>query len=311
MPLRHADILSVPSAFCTPRQWVGRKDSIFRGQPRGIVLVSDAPAQRSSRKMPWETWTSTRLVESLVSLSPSLMGRVVGIDGFCGTPECHRATNELLRFLLPQILASSLPCFIAGDFNCPLETLEIWSTLQSLGSVDANQIFHDSTGFPLMPMWKGQTRIDFILVPPSLITFYFTIFYHTDATVSDHSFIAANLELPGVPPVVQVWKTCKDARSLGINLQQALGEVERNWEAFDLAISLGRTKDALKASPSSMKNPWQRWWLHLAPSRENPSKVDRTRVWLKNHSMPLCLKLPRPQNSMFPGMMRRPVCGSR
>ena len=231
-------------AFCNPRQWVGRKDSLFCGQSGGTVLLSDTPARRSSLKMPWETWTSTRLVESLVCLTPTLMGRVIGIYGYCGTPECHRATNELIRSLLPEICASTLPCFVVGDFNCSLDTLEIWSTLQSMGWADANQYFNNLTGYPLKPTWKGQARIDFILVPPPLIR-YFTSFYHTDGTVSDHSFIAANFDLPTGPPGIQVWKTCKDARSLGLDLKEALGQIQRDWRNFDLAISLGSVEEAL------------------------------------------------------------------
>ena len=59
----------ISSDFCSPRRWVGRKDSHFRGKSGGVVLVSDSPTPTSSIQMVWEAWTSTRLVEAWVSLS--------------------------------------------------------------------------------------------------------------------------------------------------------------------------------------------------------------------------------------------------
>ena len=152
----------VTSCLSKPRQSACRKDSVFRGQSGGSALASDLPCRRSSLQMPLETWLSTRLVEGLISISTQLMARVVGIYGHSGCYESCNITDGLLGSVLDHILASTLPCFVLGDFNCSLEELGVWTTLSSLAWKDANSLARDLFGTPLLPTWKGQTRIDFI-----------------------------------------------------------------------------------------------------------------------------------------------------
>ena len=184
----------VPSCLCKPRTFVSRKGSVLRGQTGGVAVSSDPPSRRSSLRMARETWLSTRIVERILSLGPNLVARIIGIYGFSGNYESSRLMDDLLNSTMEHVLCSSLPCFIVGDFNCPLEDLSFWTQLESRGWKDANKMAKDLTGCPLYPTWKGQTRIDFVLVPQ--LQGYFQSFFHTDETVSDHSFVAADFDIP-------------------------------------------------------------------------------------------------------------------
>ena len=56
------------------------------------------------------------------------------------------------------------------------------------------------------------SRIDYILLPPSLIP-HFRGYSNVPDTVSDHSQISVTLGLPGIPLPRQVWRPCRDMRS--------------------------------------------------------------------------------------------------
>ena len=247
----------VPGCLCKPRTFLSRKDSVLRGQSGGVAITSDPPCRRSSLQMAPETWLSTRIVEAILSLGPNLIVRMVGIYGFSGNYESSRLTDDLLNSMMEHVVCSSLPCFVVGDFNCPLEDLSFWTQLESRGWKDANKMAKDLLGFPLYPTWKHQTRIDYILVPPQLQG-YFQSFSHTNDTISDHSFIAAEFDIPSPGIRCLKWRPCRDLHGMPEEFWTSFSEEPRNWGKFNHLLSCSELDGAMdeftSQFESSMKN---------------------------------------------------------
>ena len=128
----------ISSALCNPRQNVIRGASYTRGQSGGVLIMSDIPAQPGHFPMPLATWASTRVVDAVVAAAPGFHIRILGIYGITAKIKTHAdMTNDLLRSILGSVAHSTLPCLIMGDFNCPLEELVSWPSMQLHGWVDA------------------------------------------------------------------------------------------------------------------------------------------------------------------------------
>ena len=132
-------------------------------------------------------------------------------------------TNELLISALVSVAHSTLPCVIIGDFNCPLDELSIWPSLQLRGWVDAASWNEMVTGIAPAMTYRGETRIDFILMSPSLCRFWDNFECRPDA-VSDHAQLELCLQIPGSLPRVLRRKACRDSEAL---LRQAR---EAGWD---------------------------------------------------------------------------------
>ena len=205
----------LPGALCTPRQHMVKAASQTRGQSGGVLASSDLAARHSSVEMPTATWASTRVVDVVVALTSSLHIRVVGFYGI--TAKYHKNYVELndniLSSVLSRILQSTLPCIIMGDFNCCLEDMPLWGRLSDWGWKDAAILNFERTGQEPMMTFKGETRIDYVLIPPQLVQFV-KDFKVQPETVSDHALVSLRLYFPGEQLKTQTWKTCRDPEVL-------------------------------------------------------------------------------------------------
>ena len=158
-------------------------------------------------------WLSTRAVEAIASLSSKLCIRVVGLYGFSKRYPGHiERTNQLLTRVAKYVAESTLPCVFVGDFNCDLSELSAWKLLQDKGWVESALLQQARDGKEPQPTWKSYSRIDFVLLPPTLVPF-FQAYQNFPDTVSDHSEVQVNLEVPETRIHRHVWKPCRDMRS--------------------------------------------------------------------------------------------------
>ena len=161
--------------------------------------------------MPRATWASTRVVDAVVAVAPGFHIRVLGIYGITAKIKTHAdLTNELLVSALGTVAHSTLLCLIMGDFNCPLDELVSWPSMQLRGWVDAASWNESMTGVSPQMTYRGETRIDFILMSPELRKFW-QRFECTPDTVTDHAQLELYLSIPHCSPNVMRWKTCRDS----------------------------------------------------------------------------------------------------
>ena len=78
--------------------------------------------------------------------------------------------------------------------------------------MDAARLQQARDGNEPLPTWKAYSRIDFILLPPTLVPLFQTYLNFPD-TVSDHSEIQVNLAIPQSCIHRQNWKPSRDMRS--------------------------------------------------------------------------------------------------
>ena len=182
---RHRKFL-VPGGICAPRKSAHKSDSHARGESGGILVCSDMPARNGNIPFDQMTWLSNRVVESIVSLPTGLTIRVVGICGYSKRYPGHiELTNQLLSACLKFVSQSTIPCVFLGDFNCELQELSSWKMLQDRGWVDSALLQSSRDGRPPLPTWKSYSRIDYILLPRSLVP-YFHLYKNEPDTVSDY-----------------------------------------------------------------------------------------------------------------------------
>ena len=197
----------IPGALCNPRRKIIRGASYTRGQSGGGFVISDLPAQPGHLPMPAATWASTRVVDAVVSVVPGFW--VLGIYGISAKMKTHAdMTNELLVSALGSVAHSTLPCIVM--FNCPLEELVLWPSSQLRSWVDAASWNESVTGVAPAMTYRGETRIDFILMSPGLCRFW-QKFRYIPATTSDHAQLKLCLQIPASPPRVLRRKTCQDS----------------------------------------------------------------------------------------------------
>ena len=232
----------VPGALCTPRQHMVKAASQTRGQSGGVLVSSDLAARHSSVTMPVATWSSTRVVDAVVALTSTIHVRVVGF--YAITAKYHKNYVELndniLSSVLARVLQSTLPCIVMGDFNCCLEDMPLWGRMFDWGWRDAAILNHQRTGEPPMMTFKGETRIDYILIPPQLLQFVKCFNVYQD-TVSDHAMVSLRLSFPGDQMKVQVWKTCRDPEVLFQQSNSGTLPVPEVDDQLDALVNQGRT----------------------------------------------------------------------
>ena len=182
-----------------------------RGQSGGVLIASDLAARHSCIEMPAATWSSARVVDAIVALTSTLQVRAIGFYGI--TAKYHKNYVELngniLSAVLSRVMHTTLPCVVMGDFNCDLQIMPVWGCMADWGWKDAAVLNQERTGEVPAMTFKGETRIDYILLPPQLIRFC-KEFNVSPYTVSDHSLVSLSLQFPRDNLKVQVWKTCRD-----------------------------------------------------------------------------------------------------
>ena len=218
-----------------------------RGQSGGVLIASDLAARHSCIEMPAATWSSTRVVDGVVALSSTLQVRVIGFYGI--TAKYHKNYVELndniLSNVLSRVLHSTLPCVVMGDFNCNLQLMPIWGRMSDWGWKDAAILNHERSGEHPAMTFKGETRLDSILVPPQLVRFYKEFNVSSD-TVSDHALVSLSLHFPGDNLKVQVWKTCRDPEIIFTEVAQGHDHVSPKDTDLDFLVSQGNLSRAYK-----------------------------------------------------------------
>ena len=268
------------SGICDPRKGRTRQASVVRGESGGTLVASDLPARPSRHPLPPAALLSTRVCEAIVSPNSCFSFRIVGIYGLVLQAE---STNHLLYIMLQLAQRSTLPCVFIGDFNCKLDELAIWPSLQQHGWVDIAVHFQNLTGHEPEPTWNGQTRIDFALVPHQLIPWFRNLEVDHD-TISDHSKLILTFDSPGGPIFRTLWKTCRD--SLGLIGDRKVADIEVtpcDWSWFDECIRRGDVTCACKAFSTNFEDWLRQIHSHIANpfpvkaflGRGNPCKIQK------------------------------------
>ena len=222
-----------------------RGDSEYRGQAGGVALVSTFPARPSCIPIPTFTWLSTRVAEVLVAISPLQVIRVIGIYGHPNKlPTAPGLTNQLLEDLDKHTQPSTIPCIIMGDFNVGLEQLPAICRLTRMGWWDAAKLYCSQTGVEPEPTWNHQSRIDFIVISPSLVPLFRSLFTKQDA-VSDHANVTCILSVPVGIRYNLVWERCKDTCPLDLHTRDDdLQHID--WSKFRNMIGIRNVEQAYK-----------------------------------------------------------------
>ena len=244
---RVASKFVVPGCLCAPRKSAHKSDSISRGESGGVLLNSDLPARAGGIPLDDLAWASTRVVESIVHIGPNFVVRLVGIYGFSKRYPSHiEATNTLLYRTLEYLSRSDIPCVFLGDFNCELHEVSVWHYLRDRGWRDSAILQQDRDGSAPTPTWKSYSRIDFILLPPTLVPF-FKAYTNDPDTISDHSRISVSLSTPDIAPQRRNWRPCRDSRSiLETSGWQPPFYEDIEWTSFVSCVSTKNVQGAYK-----------------------------------------------------------------
>ena len=140
----------------------------FGGSQEPFSIFTTLPARVSPTAFSPKMLATTRVVETFLRLG-ALEVRCICLYGI---PRSHVDASTLNSWLLEaafeRITQSRVPALIAGDMNCDVTSLEIWSRFQQLGYVEAFQAVAARFQIELPPTCKNSTRFDTAILAPSL-----------------------------------------------------------------------------------------------------------------------------------------------
>lgn len=141
------------------------------GSWKGVGVLSKTPVRHIPNSWPVGVWKSSRAMAFT-----SLVDDVWMTGGIVyGEPESQQYPARLVHneALLQAVTASvgflsSGPRFIAGDWNVAYGELPVFSTLESLGFRDLQDVAQERWGVSPFPTCKMKTRKDFCFISPEL-----------------------------------------------------------------------------------------------------------------------------------------------
>ena len=177
-----------------------------RGAALGTAIFSRLPSRGSVTPLQPEAYSSCRISESLIRL-PCMEIRVLAAYGIprC-LPQASARNNLLLTWLYERATASSLPCLIAGDFNCLPTTLPAWQSFASRGWCELGSFMKDTQQVDLPATCRESTRFDTFLLPPALQQHVHSASVLQPSPFDSHSPMLLTLQVPGAAWTPWIWR---------------------------------------------------------------------------------------------------------
>ena len=177
-----------------------------RGAALGTAVFSKLPSRGPLEPMQPEAYSSCRITEAFVRL-PCMEIRVLAAYGIprC-LPQANERNNLLLTWLHERATSSSVPCLIAGDFNCQPTTLPAWQAFASRGWCELGTFVRDTQQVDLPPTCKEATRFDTFLLPPSLQQYVHEARVLRPSPFDSHNPMLLTLQVPGQTWTPWIWR---------------------------------------------------------------------------------------------------------
>ncbi|CAE7812076.1 unnamed protein product, partial [Symbiodinium sp. CCMP2456] len=190
----------------------GAKDAKFRSAQKGLAQPPPALRRRAeAARRRAKTETKVRAADFVL-----LPGFFKNADIY-DYPHAAAKNDLLLAWAYQRATLSCVPALVAGDFNtCPTELT--WQAFQGLGWVELGSFASLVHGLHLPSTFKGATRYDTFLLPPSLFQF----FSSADVMTDEHVQMAL---VPEASPVdkLRLWSATVE-EAVSVALRKAAAE---------------------------------------------------------------------------------------
>ena len=175
-----------------------RPHSDFAGSWTGVAQISPGPIHPVPLQWQGASYQSGRIMLSSFALHEhTLLGASVYAPPAGPT---YRNAKQLSSQLLEQltaelVLSSHGPRFIAGDFNCDTEDLQVFTTWRLAGWEEIQHLAEKRFSQPRLPTSKGKAIRDHLWLSPELQQWLLEV--HVDSEhFADHAILYGRFRLP-------------------------------------------------------------------------------------------------------------------
>ena len=178
------------------------------GRPRGVGFVSKYPSRAHVPSWPDEVHKEARLQVTSFNVGNQWItgGVAYGYAELPQTIPTKQATNELLAYLSEAVVHQSKGRrFIAGDWNQPLEDVELVKEWEELGWQEAQQWAQRQCNQTPIATCKRSTIRDYLFMSPELLADLERVEVQWD-TCPDHAVLMAFFRDFAAKPKVPIWR---------------------------------------------------------------------------------------------------------
>ena len=229
-----------------------QKATIMRGKAGGVATATTLPVKSYAYPMPEFLHHSTRFMDCVVQINNHQSVYVSTIYGVAGQNSAHpfSLTIDIFNQTAERALSFKGPAVICGDFNVPIESLEMWETLKQRGWFDAAYV--DATKFQreLQPTSKHGSRHTYILmnryIAPAFHSCRTSAHFEFDA----HPLLVAGFNLEILREMRKEWVLPKSFDTFmfdtSVILQKTAEVTEKNSSHFFAALQSSNMNEAAK-----------------------------------------------------------------
>ena len=229
-----------------------QKTTIMRGKAGGVATASSFPIKSYAYPMPQFLHDSTRYMDCVVQVNNHQSIYISTIYGVAGQNSAHPSslTVDIFNQAAERALTYRGPAVICGDFNVPIESLEMWETLQSHGWFDTAAV--DSIKFQrdVQPTSKHGLRHSYILMNRYMASSFHSCRTSAHFEFDSHPLLAASFNLKVMQELRKEWCLPKSFDTFLFDtslIQEMTARVtERNADRFCAALESSNMDEAAK-----------------------------------------------------------------
>ena len=230
-----------------------QKTSIMRGKPGGVATAaSSLPIRPYVYPMPQFLNQSTRFMDCVVQINKKQSIYISTIYGVAGQNSAHplSLTIDIFNQAAERALSFKGPAAICGDLNVPIESLEMWETLQKAGWFDAGLVDAIKFQRDVQPTSKHGTRHSYILMNRYLAASFYSCRTSSHFEFDAHPLLVAGFNLEVIGEMQKEWVLPKSFDSFLFDpqvLKEAISKVTvQRTEQFEAALKSSNMNEAAK-----------------------------------------------------------------
>ena len=219
-----------------------------RDQASGTTVFAKTPMQCLSQGWEAAIFSSARVADAVLHTGAQQI-RVIAVYGYhSGNRDSLQKNEHLFSHVFARASQFHLPTIVAGDFNCDISMLSVWSKAQALGYVDIAARQAAINNCQPEPTYRGTSRLDYVICN-ALAARAFQSLVVDPKGFTDHAVLDAVFHWEVTLPSIPSWKMPFDfGKCTALHqLVQTTAPDENHVEAFSAALNHGSLDVAIQA----------------------------------------------------------------